>query len=75
MCKIFAGRNPRTPILCVWSSQARIMAYQQAIRQREGLFLPTKSTHKNWTFVVEFAKKKIDQTTEEIKEDESFMYI
>ena len=50
------------------------MAYQQAIRQREGLFLPTKSTHKIELLLLNL-QKKIDQTTEEIKEDESFMYI
>ena len=49
------------------------MAYQQAVRQREGLFLPTKSTHKIELLLLNL-KKKINQTTKEIKEDESFMY-
>ena len=50
------------------------MAYQQAVRQREGLFLPTKSTHKIELLLLNLQKKKINQTTKEIKEGERFMY-
>ena len=43
------------------------MAYQQAIRQREGLFLPTKSTHKIELLLLNLQKKRLTKQQRKLK--------